>query len=121
MALLELSDGSKIPNPTDGEIALALGKLLLPGSFAIMTRTSNLMTYVQARPVAAHEYILEFQDARLDQHYRAAGTVPITQVMSVFRRYQERDNSWLNDFTWLKVELTAGSHSAAGSLDARSK
>ncbi len=113
MALLELSDGSKIPNPTEDEVALALGKLLAPRSFAIMTRTKNQMTYVQARPVGDHQYILEFQDGRLDQHYRAAGSLAITQVMSVFRRYQERDDSWLQDFVWLKVDLQPATRETA--------
>ncbi len=51
------------------------------------------------------EYVLEYQDGSIDQHYQAIDR-PITRerVFSAFAKYLRRDASWQSDFQWERVE-----------------
>jgi F0F1-type ATP synthase membrane subunit a len=65
---LTLENDTIINNPTSNQIALAISTLnTTDNTFAILE--SDNMTYIQTGFQNTGEFVLEFQDGSLDQHY----------------------------------------------------
>jgi hypothetical protein len=99
---LELESGKVIRGVTEGDLLACIeGE-----EFAILSADPN--TYVQCaeQKEPPYEYVLEYQDGSLEEHYRAADA-PITldRVLSALVKYLRGDASWRTDFRWEKMQL----------------
>jgi hypothetical protein len=99
---LTLESGRVIADATEHDILDSIDG----ENFAILTTDSD--TYIQCaqQQEPPYEYVLEYQDGSLDQHYQAVDE-PITldYVMAAFIKYLRRDPSWRSDFKWKKMEF----------------
>ncbi len=99
---LELASGRVLPGVTEADL-----RACIEGEeFAILSTGPN--TYIQCaeQNESPYEYVLEYQDGSLAEHYRAVDE-PITldRVVSAFVKYLRGDASWRTDFQWEKLEL----------------
>jgi hypothetical protein len=99
---LELESGQIIRQVSEDDILDSIeGE-----QFAILSLDPG--TYIQCaeQQEPPFEYILEYQDGSIDEHYRAADE-PITldQVVATFLKYLRGDPSWRYDFQWEKMDL----------------
>ena len=80
---LELESGDVIPFPTDVDLARIDGE-----EFAILSSTDS-NTFVQCAKEfeLPLEYILEYQDGSVDNHFRATDeAIPLIRIVSVSRK-----------------------------------
>jgi hypothetical protein len=99
---LTLESGRVIANVTEDDIL----SLIEGEEFAILGVDPG--TYIQCavQRDPPYEYVLEYQDGALDQHYQAVdGTITLDRVIAAFFKYLRRDSSWWSDFQWEKMEL----------------
>jgi hypothetical protein len=99
---LTLESGAIIRNVTEQDIR----DRIEGEEFAILA--ANEDTYLQCaeRKEAPYEYILEYQEGDLSQHYQATnGGVPLERVIATFIKYLRGDQSWKSDFEWRRMEL----------------
>ncbi len=101
---LELLDGTVIHNPSEGEIADALGGLDPDGdAVAILARTD--MTYMQtARGDVG--FALEYQVESLFQHYQCVDQeLSMERVVEAFVSYSQGTGTWNRNFQWERIDL----------------
>jgi hypothetical protein len=112
--LLKLEDGTTINKPTAVQIDEALRTLdwRSDNSFAILERAEWFYLQTAQEDVAEQQesfYFLEYQEGSLDEHYGAVdGPITLDRVIEAFQKYARGDNSWLDDFTWEKMDLELG-------------
>src|SRR6516162_10003148 len=98
---LGLESGKVIHGTTEDDIL----SYIEGENFAILSTDSN--TYIQCaeQKEPPFEYILEYQDGSMEEHYRAVDE-PITLdwVISAFIKYLRDDPSWRSDFRWEKMD-----------------
>jgi hypothetical protein len=99
---LQMESGRIIHGVTPDELASCLeGE-----EFAILSVAPD--TYIQCaeQKEPPYEYVLDYQDGLLEEHYRATDA-PITlqHVLSAFLKYLQGDASWRTDFRWEKMRL----------------
>lgn len=100
---LILEKGSLIDNPTSEQIADALSSLDADGnSFAILERTET--TYIQTGFQKSGEYIIEYQEGSLDQHYQTVAR-DVQQVIAMFQAYAVGHDTWQQECEWNKLDL----------------
>jgi hypothetical protein len=101
---LELSfeSGRVIANATEDDILSSIeGE-----DFAILSIDSDTYMQCAEQKKAPHEYVLEYQDGSLGQHYQAVDVpISIDRVIAAFIKYLRRDPTWRWDFRWEKMEL----------------
>ncbi len=99
---LELASGNWIAEATDADIY----NLIDGEEFAILSRTPDHYMQCAAQEEPAGEYILEYQDGSLREHFEAVDR-PITlqRVTVAFLKYLRGDTSWQSDFRWEKMNL----------------
>jgi hypothetical protein len=100
--ILTLESGLVIQDVTEDDILSVIDG----EDFAILGIDQG--TYIQCaeQKEPPYEYILEYQEISLEQHYRAAdGPFNFDQVVSAFLKYLRRDSSWQADFRWERMEL----------------
>ena len=99
---LILESGKTIASATEQDIL----SLIEGEDFAILGIDPD--TYIQCaeQREPPYEYILEYQDGSLDQHFSAVnGPITLERVLATFLKYLRRDSSWRADFEWERVEL----------------
>ncbi len=75
--------------------------------FAILSASAD--TYIQCarQNDPPYEYLLEYQNGSLDEHYVAADEqITLVQVQFAFVKYLRGDPAWHSDFLWEKMDLT---------------
>lgn len=100
---LELESGFFVSSPTDEDFARIEGE-----EFAILSAGDD-DTYIQCaeQTEPPWEYILEYQDGSLSEHFRAIeGPITLAQILMAFRKYRDNDSSWRADFTWERMDLS---------------
>jgi hypothetical protein len=99
---LTLESGSVIADVTEEDILSSIeGE-----DFTILAADAN--TYIQCaeQTEPPYEYILEYQDGSLEEHYEAVdGPITLERVIAAFLKYLRRDESWRSDFEWDKMKL----------------
>jgi hypothetical protein len=99
---LMLESGEVISDATERDIL----SLIEGEDFAILGGDPD--TYIQfaEQREPPYQYVLEYQDGSLDQHYNAVdGPITIDRVKAAFLKYIRGDLSWRSDFEWEKMEL----------------
>jgi hypothetical protein len=99
---LALESGRVIAEATEHDIL----SLIDGEDFAILGPDPD--TYIQCaeQKEPPYEYVLEYQDGSLDQHFQAVdGPITLDRVISAFIRYLRGDKSWRADFRWEKMDL----------------
>ncbi len=74
--------------------------------FAILSSGEN--TYLQCfdAPEPDWEYILEFQEGSVDEHYTAVDhPITLDRVVAAFTKFLHGDATWRDDFQWEKIEV----------------
>jgi hypothetical protein len=101
---LELESGKTIRNPTEADLASIDGE-----AFAILSCDADTYLQCAEQQEPPWEYVLEYQDGSLDEHYRAMDA-PITleRVLAAFSKYLRGDASWRKDFRWERMDLSPG-------------
>jgi hypothetical protein len=75
--------------------------------YAILGPNSDVYMQCAQRKERPYDYVLEFQDGSLDEHYQAVdGPIPLERVLAAFVKYLRRDASWRFDFEWEKMDLS---------------
>ena len=100
---LELESGAIINSPTDADFRSIEGQ-----EFAILSGADS-NTYLQCaeQTEPPWEYVLEYQEGSLDNHYRALGdNIKFDQILVAFRKYRDGDPSWRTDFNWERMDLS---------------
>jgi hypothetical protein len=99
---LALESGRVVIDPSEDDILASIeGE-----DFAILGVDPD--TYIQCaqQREPPFEYVLEYQDGSLDQHYQAVdGPITLDRVLDAFVKYLRRDSSWRSDFRWEKIDL----------------
>jgi hypothetical protein len=99
---LTLESGAVISNVTEEEIR---GRIE-GEEFAILAADEDTYLQCAEQKEAPYEYILEYQEGDLSQHYQATDDgVPLDRVISTFIKYLRGDESWKSDFKWRRMEL----------------
>jgi hypothetical protein len=99
---LTLESGAVIDHATEQDIL----SLVAGEEFAILAADPD--TYMQCAElkVSPYGHVLEYQAGGIDRHYRAvAEPITLDRVIAAFLKYLRRDETWLTDFQWEKVEL----------------
>jgi hypothetical protein len=99
---LELESGRLIHDVTEEDLTFVQGE-----EFAILS--TEELTYIQCaeQPEPPYEYVLEYQEGSLSEHYRAVDQpIYLGRVLSAFSKYLRGDPSWRSDFHWEKVDLS---------------
>jgi hypothetical protein len=99
---LILESGKTIASATEQDIL----SLIDGEDFAILGIDPD--TYIQCaeQQEPPYEFILEYQDGSLDQHFSAVdGPVTLDRVINAFIKYLRQDASWRADFQWQREEL----------------
>jgi hypothetical protein len=100
---LKLESGRLIHSATESDLACIEGE-----KFAILSDGKAFIQCHVRRDELPNDYELEFQDASLDRHYRAADEqIPLDRVLPAFQKYLRGDASWRTDFRWEKIDLDA--------------
>jgi hypothetical protein len=100
---LQLESGKLIKNVTEAD----LRRYLEGEEFAILAVDDDTYMQCAEQQDRPYEYVLEYQDGSLHQHYRAVDE-PITQerVLAAMAKYLRGDASWRDEFEWEKVDLS---------------
>jgi hypothetical protein len=99
---LTLESGAVIRDATEHDIR---GRIE-GEEFAILAADEDTYLQCAKQNDAPYEYILEYQEGDLSNHYRAVDdAVPLDRVIATFTRYLRGDESWKSDFTWQRIEL----------------
>lgn len=96
---LELESGAIID-----PVAVADLERIEDEEFAILSQTE--FTYLQCACDGPDEYILEYQEGSVAEHF-AASDAPFTfaEIHAAFVKYLEGDPSWKQDFQWEWLQL----------------
>ena len=99
---LTLESGNVIAPATEADIRASIeGE-----EFAILAVDGNTYMQCAEQRQSPYEYVLEYQEGSLAQHYRAVGGgIPLERVIAAFLKYLRRDASWKSDFKWERIEL----------------
>src|SRR6476646_4660970 len=100
---LELASGRILEMVSEDDLRAAVDG----EEFAILG--PNPDTYIQCaeRKEPPYDYVLEYQDGSLDEHYQAVdGPIPLERVLAAFVKYRRGDASWRSDFVWEKMKLS---------------
>lgn len=100
---LQLESGTLIANVTEPDLCKIKGE-----QFAILSIDDN--TYMQCAEVDEPgqedvQFVLEYQDGSLDRHFQVDQPISLDRVLDALAKYLRRDDSWLKDFKWQKMEL----------------
>ena len=99
---LTFASGRVIADPAEADVLAQIGR----EEFAILG--VNPDTYIQcaAQTGPPYEYVLEYQDGSIDEHYAAVdGPITLDRVTAAFLKYLRGDPSWWSDFRWEKMDL----------------
>ena len=100
---LEIEGGVNKNNPDHQDIERLLSQLDNSShTFAILSKDSS--SFTQAAKVPGSRYLLEYREGRAEEHYSARKTLSLKQVVSVFTKYVNEDNSWKDDFEWQAID-----------------
>ena len=100
---LELESGRILEMVSEADLRAAIDG----EEFAILATSPD--TYIQCaeRKKPPYDYVLEYQDGSLDQHYQATdGPIPLERVLAAFVKYLQGDGTWRADFVWEKLDLS---------------
>jgi len=99
---LTLASGRVIAAVTEDDI-----RSVIEGEeFAILGIDPHYYIQCAKQKEPPYEYVLEYQDGSLDQHYQLVdGPITLDHVISAFLKYLRRDMSWQSDFQWERQEL----------------
>ena len=102
--VLQLEDGTYINMPMVERIEKALHGLSFDSDngFAILSRGDQ--TYIQCATTSWGQFVLEYQEGSLDQHFQATDPVELDDVLVAFRAYA-LGRAWKDRFTWRKLDL----------------
>ncbi|WP_422928378.1 hypothetical protein [Singulisphaera sp. PoT] len=102
---LDLESGRKIHQATEDDIlAYVEGE-----DFAILSQDEDSYMQCAEQHEPPYEYLLEYQDRSIEQHYRATDEpISLDRVLSAFLKYKRGDESWREDFQWEKMDLSQG-------------
>src|SRR5262245_47752464 len=99
---LELESGRVIHEATEEEVRAFVEH----EDFAVLTAEPNWYIQCAQGGEPPYEYLLEYQDGSLAEHYRAVdGPITAARVVAAFVKYLRGDASWKNDFRWEKLDL----------------
>jgi hypothetical protein len=107
---LQLSDGTKIVDPTPEQIGNAVRSLRSGGDSHVILAESE-MTYVQASgPDGQGLFDIEHQLGSLEHHYRALEPAGSEELTIALQSFAERDETWKQAFQWERMDMenTAG-------------
>lgn len=100
---LTLQNWTLIDNPTSDQISDAISSLNAGGNaFAILEKTDA--TYFQTFLEPTGEYIVEYQDGSLDEHYKSS-VFDMQQLITMFQSYAAGGDTWKQQCDWSKMEL----------------
>lgn len=99
---LEFESGLVLKDPTEKDLARIADE-----EFAIISREGwTYMQCAQNSDESSGEFVLEYQEGSLDQHYHAVdGPVTLERVKAAFGKYLRGDASWRDDFEWERMVL----------------
>ena len=100
---LEFESGAIIDSPSEADLLRIEGE-----EFAILSGDSA-STYIQCadQNEPPWEYILEYQNGSLDEHYCAVdGPITLERAIAAFRKYLNGDASWMTDFEWERMDVS---------------
>lgn len=99
---LTLESCDLIQNPTEEDVLTRIEGQ----KFAILAVDDNTYLQCAEQNDAPREYVLEYQEEDLGQHYRATDSrLPLEMVLGAFTKYVRGDSSWKSDFTWQELDL----------------
>lgn len=98
-----------ISNPTPSDIKRSI-RSIKPSdstrtSYVILDKGASSYTYLQAVREADGEWVLEYQDGHLDEHYQARAMLDTEEVVARFLLYAEADESWRSEVDWVSIEI----------------
>lgn len=100
---LRLESGKIIKWATEADILASIeGE-----EFAILEAESDTYMQCAQQDESPFEYILEYQDGSLERHYEAVdGPITLDRVLGAFVKYLRGDDSWKQDFEWVRMDLS---------------
>jgi hypothetical protein len=74
-------------------------------SYVILDKGASSYTYLQAVRETDGQWVLEYQDGHLDEHYQAAAMLDTEGVVARFLLYAEKNESWRSGIDWELIEI----------------
>lgn len=104
---LHLANGAPIDDPAPRAIANALSTLdPKDNTFAVYVRGGSGNTYMQTACDDENEFVLEYQEGSVEQHYQCANRyLKLGGVIDIFQRYARGDDSWKNENEWELINV----------------
>jgi hypothetical protein len=108
---LQFEAGPAVEDPTPDQVTDGLRRLsLTDSSFAILD--SGPLSYIQVAAEGEDDYLLEYQEGSVDQHYQASAPVTLDQVTAAFLSYLGQDDGWRTSAEWRHLPVGGASASA---------
>ncbi len=84
-------------------------------SFLILSKDS--MSYIQTCKIRDGHYVLEYQEASLEEHYECTDEVlNLQKVSTAFSSYLKGTDEWKTSLTWQSLDFSSGSKGYARSF-----
>jgi hypothetical protein len=74
-------------------------------SYVILEKGASGYTYLQAVRETEDEWILEYQDGHMDEHYQAEMSPDTEGIVARFLLYADADERWRADINWIQISL----------------
>ena len=104
---LEFENGTIIEEPDETAIADGLATLGSENLFAILS--TDDMTYIQASGDQEKGFVLEYHAGSNEEHYGCIQkSLPLERVVEAFQKFARGDDSYKQDFEWLRQGAGGG-------------
>ncbi len=94
-----------VNNPTEPDIRQAVYRLGEDADDAFLILEQSEMTYLQTSGDPEHGFLVEYQEADTDHHYRARQTFDADEVVKAFWAYAQGTQEWKDMAQWEKMTL----------------
>ena len=99
----ETENGPTIANPTSEDLEKGIKSVDGKKSGFAILETGDL--YIQAARNETNEFLMEYQNGSLDEHFSTAEPVTESEVINTFQAFACGDTSWFEQFSWEKMNL----------------